>query len=372
MWHAARDAICSAVGMNVVERITPPDDVPIARSLVSGSRSLELFAALEQLHGARVFLGVCNAQGAALVRIQLAPAAQRLRLRTLVPVYQMAMGHMQRSSALGCGGRGKLALLMSQGGEGAVAGDYRTLMDCIVRRVAAGCVAATPEGWHAKAEALCAVGECAAAASHLQQAISRGHLPSRAGLAHMLITGSEGVARDQDKAFELAEEGARLGCHHCKGVTARCYLVGLGCSKDAARALVLAHESAAKGSKYGQCMLGWVYRDEHCLAKLAERDHDAAITQWRLATAQNFDAAQNELGFMYQQGYGVEKDYAEALRWFKLAAAQGFGVALCNVGWCYEKGLGVAVDKAEAIRWYTRAAAAGYSGAEGRLTALGA
>ena len=51
-----------------------------------GRWCLHLFAALEQLHGARVFFYVCNAQGADLVRIQLAPAAQRLCLRSLVPV----------------------------------------------------------------------------------------------------------------------------------------------------------------------------------------------------------------------------------------------------------------------------------------------
>ena len=52
----------------------------------SGRWCLQLFAAAEQLHGARVFFYVCNAQGADLVRIQLAPAAQRLCLRILVPV----------------------------------------------------------------------------------------------------------------------------------------------------------------------------------------------------------------------------------------------------------------------------------------------
>ena len=367
----ARDASCGALSAGVVEGITP-NDVSIVRSLISGCWSLQMFAALEQLHGARVYLRLCNVKGAALVRIQLAPPAQRLRLRTLVPVYDKAMLHRQRLMAMGCGGRGKVALLLSQWGGGAVADDGRVLMDCILRRVAAGHVAATPEGSHAKAEALCALGKGAAAASQLQLAIGQGHLPSRADLGHMLITGREGVAKDHNKAFALVEEGARLGCHHCQGVTARCYLLGLGCSKDAARALILARESAAEGSKYGQCMLGWLYRDNRDIARTVVQDYDAAVAQLRLATAQNLDAAQNELGFMYLQGYGVAKDCAEAMRWYRLAAAQGFGVALHNVGWCYERGLGVAADTVEAIQWYKRASAAGYSEAEGRLRDLGA
>jgi len=338
---------------------------------VSGRWCLQLFAALEQLHGARVFLRVCNAQGAALVRIQLAPAAQRLRLRTLVPVYEMAMGHKQRLRGMGCGGRGKLALLMSQGGGGGgpVPRDCSALMDCIVRRVAAGQVAATPEGLHAQAQVLHAAGECAAAAALLQQAVGLGHLPSCADLADMLIDGREGVAADQKRAFELAEEGARLGCHHCQGRMAGCYLGGYGCSKDAVRSLALARASAGEGSKYGQRTLGRLYQEG--VGGVA-KDYAAALVQYRLAAAQGFNDAQNDLGFMYSRGYGVAQDRAEALRWYKLAAAQGNGVALNNVGCLYENGWSAAADRAEAIRWYKRAAAAGSSGAAKNLKRLGA
>jgi hypothetical protein len=137
-------------------------------------------------------------------------------------------GHRQRLKAMGCGGRGKLALLMSQGGGvgGPVPRDCIALMDGIVRRVAAAQVAATPEGMHVKAQALRAAGDCAAAAALLQQAVDLGHLPSRADLADMLIDGREGVAQDSKRAFELAEEGTRLGCHHCQGVKARCCALG--------------------------------------------------------------------------------------------------------------------------------------------------
>ena len=114
----ARDASCGALSAaaGVVEGITPHNDVSIVWSLISGCWSLQMFAALEQLHGARVYLRLCNVKGAALVRIQLAPPAQRLRLRTLVPVYDKAMLHRQRLMAMGCGGRGKVALLLSQWG----------------------------------------------------------------------------------------------------------------------------------------------------------------------------------------------------------------------------------------------------------------
>ena len=70
-----------------------------------------------------------------------------------------------------------------------------------MRRETAGQVEAMPEGLYARAQALRAAGECAAASKHLEQAICHGHLTSRADLAD----GREGVAQDQ---FAQVNEGA--------------------------------------------------------------------------------------------------------------------------------------------------------------------
>jgi len=347
--------------------------VTIAPSLVSGRWCLQLFTAVEQLHGARVFLRVCSTQGAALVRLQLAPAAQRLRLRTLVPVYEMAMGHRQRLRGMGCGGRGRLALLMSQGGGGGgqEPRDCSALMDRIVRRVAAAQVAATPEGLHAQAQALSARGDSAAAAALLQQAVGLGHLPSRAHLADLFLFSRGGFAEDWDTAFALAEEGARLGCHHCQGVLARCYEYGAGCSEDEARSLALARASAAEGSKYGQSCLGsFYYLGKGGVAQ----DYAAALAQTWPAAAQGYDVAQNFLGCLYAVGQGVAQDYAEALRWFKLAAAQGDCYSMYQVGAMYENGVIAAADGDcihwQMFCWYNAAAKAGCSEAVDALKRL--
>ena len=247
--------------------------------------------------------------------------------------------------------------------------DCSALMDCIMRRVAAAQVAATPEALHAQAQALWAAGECAAAAALLEDAIIMGHVLSRADLADMLINGREGVAKDRKRAFELVEEGTRLGCCHSQGVMALCYAGGFGCSEDGARSLALARASAGEGSKYGQRTLGRLYQvGEGGVAK----DYAAAVAQYRLAAAQGYDEAQNDLGYMYHMGYGVAQDYAEALRWYKLAAAQGYVAAMYNIGMCYHNGRSVATDRAEAIRWVKRAAAAGLSAAAYALKRWGA
>jgi hypothetical protein len=95
-----------------------------------------------------------------------------------------------------------------------------------------------------EAEELCVSGQCAAAAVALKLAVDLGHLPSRALKACMLIDGGEDGAEDHNAAFELVEEGTHLGCHHCQGVMARCYMWGFGCEEDEERSLELVRESS--------------------------------------------------------------------------------------------------------------------------------
>jgi hypothetical protein len=181
-------------------------------------------------------------------------------------------------------------------------------------------------------------------------------MQNRAVKAWMLLEGREGVAEDCNGAFELVEEGARLGCHHCQGVMARCYRRGCGCVSDQARSLELARESSGKGSRYGQWVLGVCYR--YVGGGVAE-DYAQALALFQLAAAQNLDWAQYSLGDMYYNGVGVAEDFAEALRLFQLAAAQGHPEALFYVAECHEEGRGVRKSKAAAIRWYRSAQAAG-------------
>jgi TPR repeat protein len=271
---------------------------------------------------------------------------------------------------VGCGFKGKLVqLLLQQMGHNLdvlmYRGDSNKMIQNIVYRVAAGLATAVRNKTAKKAEELCTLGQCAAALSPLKLAVDLGHLPSRALMAYMLLEGREGIARVRKGAFELVEEGARLGCHHCQGVLAEYYSRnGYGCVRDAARSLELARESSGKGSRYGQDVLGWLY--QFGVGPVA-RDYAQAFALYRLAAAQNFDEAQYSLGFMYYHGQGVAQDFAEALRLYRLAAAQGHPLALYHVAFCHEFGLGVLQNEAEAIRWYRRAQAAGSPQAAAKL-----
>jgi TPR repeat protein len=55
------------------------------------------------------------------------------------------------------------------------------------------------------------------------------------------------------------------------------------------------------------------------------------------------------------------------LRWYTLAAEQGYAHAQFNLGWMYDEGVGVEKNKAEAVRWYTQAAERGDADAQAAL-----
>jgi TPR repeat protein len=356
------------------------EDVPASKQVTAHAEPLTLLAVFKLFYGMHVWLQLCSPQGVALFSfVRLPPRVPRPFAGA--PVYEISLTRAERLRAVGCGFKGRLVRMLSLGVGRHLEpqrnwGTCHKMMQSTVRWVAsqllAAALAAVRDEAANEAEELCVSGQCAAAVVPLQRAIDLGHLPSRALMAWLLSDGREGVAKDEQTAFELAEEGARLGCHHCKGVMACCYFFGCGCVDDYARSLELARESAGRGSRYGQFTLGQLCKLGRGLGLGVEFDDAQALAFFRLAAAQGLDAAQFQLGFMLQYGYCVVRDCTEGLRLLHLAAAQGCPEALYEVAACYEHGYGVAADVAEAIRWYRRAQAAGDPDAAGKLQELGA
>ena len=253
-------------------------------------------------HDMLVWLQLCNQQGIALFSfVRLPPRVSRPFAGA--PVYGMSLTHSERLRVVGCGLKGKLVRLFSLGVGRHFEpvrnwGACRKMMQMNARRVASkpmAAFAAVRDKVAKEAEELCASGQCAAALVPLQRAIENGDLPSRALKAWLLKEGREGVAKDRKRAFELVEEGESLGCHHCQGVLAYCFLYGCGCGIDYERSLELARKSSGSGSKYGQITLGELHQ-------LGKRGLERDITQvalYRLAAAQGLDGARDGLGNMY-------------------------------------------------------------------------
>jgi hypothetical protein len=200
----------------------------------------------------------------------------------------------------------------------------RSMMQMTVRRVASRQLAAVRDGYAKEGEELCALGKCAAALVPLQRAIHLMDFKSLALKAWLFIEGREGCRRDEEWAFELANRGASLGCHHCEGVAATlhwtcCHCHGVDGAEQQCRALAmdLAIASANAGSRYGQFALGR-------MQETWERNEAEALSWYRLAAAQYLDAAQCVLGY-----FETAPDTQTAL--YRLAAAQGYPPALFSL-----------------------------------------
>jgi TPR repeat protein len=74
---------------------------------------------------------------------------------------------------------------------------------------------------------------------------------------------------------------------------------------------------------------------------------------------------------LYLQGKGVTRDLTEAFKLFELAAGQNDKWGLNNLGGMYEMGWGTAKDIAKAKDYYGQAAAKGNSAGKDNLKRLG-
>ena len=96
-------------------------------------------------------------------------------------------------------------------------------------------------------------------------------------------------------------------------------------------------------------------------------DWATALKEWKPLAEEGNAVAQNNLGLMYHNGWGVPQDYKEAVYWYRLAAEQEHVDAQYNLGVMYNNGNGVPQDYEEAVRWYQLAAEQGHSKAQGNL-----
>jgi TPR repeat protein len=69
--------------------------------------------------------------------------------------------------------------------------------------------------------------------------------------------------------------------------------------------------------------------------------------------------AQNELGFFYQQGFGLPEDLTQALFWYRKAAEAGVASAQFNLGLACLYGTGQVKDEKQSVAWFHRAAEQG-------------
>lgn len=97
---------------------------------------------------------------------------------------------------------------------------------------------------------------------------------------------------------------------------------------------------------------------------LKQKDYDKVIKLFKKGAKQGAADAQYNLGYMYENGDGVEGDYVIAAEWYEKAAAQGHAKAQNNLAFLYRKGYGVPQDIAKAMELYENAAGQGCAKAQ--------
>ena len=87
----------------------------------------------------------------------------------------------------------------------------------------------------------------------------------------------------------------------------------------------------------------------------SQRNTASALEVWLPEAKGGNEAAQTEVGEIYEKGLGAQPSYDLATEWYQKAAAQGHPRAQINLGYLYEKGLGVKKNVTTAADWYQRA-----------------
>ena len=98
--------------------------------------------------------------------------------------------------------------------------------------------------------------------------------------------------------------------------------------------------------------LGYVYYN----GQGVEQDYQKAFNWYRKAAEAGDTIAQSNLGYMYYQGQGVEQDYEKAFIWYQKSAEGGNVTAQSNLGYMYYSGQGVERDYEKAVIWFWKAA----------------
>ncbi len=185
-----------------------------------------------------------------------------------------------------------------------------------------------------------------------------------AGWLYWNATQQRKVAEEQKK---VAEEQREQADHILQGATNVIWRLQDQMDLDTKKEVFAVFNIGADhGDPTAMRNLGWLYEDGFGVAQ----DH-AKAREWYEKAADKGDAdGMVNLGVLYDNGRGVAQDYARAREWYEKAAEKGHANAMLNLGALYANGQGVAQDHAKAREWYEKAADKGNAGAMTNLGVL--
>src|SRR5688572_28441666 len=87
-------------------------------------------------------------------------------------------------------------------------------------------------------------------------------------------------------------------------------------------------------------------------AAFINKDYKKAFDLYRPLAEKGDKVSEYQLGYLYQNGFGVPKDNQQAVTWYKKASAQDFPPAQYALATLYYYGLGVEQSLTQALELY--------------------
>lgn len=138
------------------------------------------------------------------------------------------------------------------------------------------------------------------------------------------------------QALKYYRVQAATGSATASTLLAFMYANGLGTAKDQSEAFRLTRKSAFLGDVRSQLWIGESYQYGFGDVK---RDATQSVNWYKIAAAQKYPLAEQDLGFAYRNGEGVSRDDSEAIRWFRRSAQhaqdQGYLWIENNIAWMF-------------------------------------
>ena len=211
----------------------------------------------------------------------------------------------------------------------------------------------------------------AQAARWYAKAAAQGHAGAELNLGNMYAHGT-GVPQDMAKARQLIQAAADQGFAPAQTALAQLdgpapaavpgadlfqQAVALYKSGDHAGAATLIRQAAQAGNPTATYEMGYLYENGDGL-----QQDEAQAAQWYLKAADLGDAqGEAAVGQLYENGNQVGENWDTAVQWYMKSAQQGNRMGEFRLGRAYHYGVGVPLDLGAAEQWYDKAAAQGHS-----------
>lgn len=217
--------------------------------------------------------------------------------------------------------------------------------------------AVRPPGWpryqYLYGRALNAAKRYAEAAALYMAADQAGYALGSYGLGLLYANGASGVRKDPGQAQRLFFRAGSAGIADAFAAGGELYLDEN--PPEYVQSIPWFEDAVKGGSADGFDDLGWLYEMGYGVNRNVER----AFSLFNEAAKRGSVEGAYRVGVAWYHGLGVQKDRATACQWFVRAASGGYPAAERETGFCYYNGTGVPQNREEGFNWFARAGQAG-------------